>query len=84
MEEQGGGDRGKGGPDEKERKRARRGLKGWQKWQHADDAEIPPSDSKGARETSKGKQRGGTRQPYINYSDVICMLMGYICMSTCK
>lgn len=24
------------------------------------------------------------RQPYINYSDVICMLMGYICMSACK
>lgn len=32
-------------------------------------------------------RRGATercRESYINYSDVICMLMGYICMSTRK
>lgn len=49
----------------------------------------------GRRENDGGKregnarstrQRQGTicRESYINYSDVICMLMGYICMSTRK
>lgn len=43
-----------------------------------------------AEENEKGMRvargNGGTicRESYINYSDVICMLMGYICMSTRK
>lgn len=45
------------------------------------------------RERGEGKTRAARavavkryagRESYINYSDVICMLMGYICMSSRK
>lgn len=42
----------------------------------------------GGAGTGKCAARGGSgticRESYINYSDVICMLMRYICMSTRK